>query len=143
MKSSQQEAMQIAGEYDLTLSQLRILFTLDHSGSPLSVGELATGIGLSVAATGRAVDALHRGNVVSRTEDLADRRVKRIALSEVGDQAVQRIAQARLEAAERFVGLLDPAEREQLSGAVDTLAALTERHLPSVPPSPSPTEQPA
>ena len=46
MKSSQQEAMQIAAEYDLTLSQLRILFTIDHRSEPLSVGELSTAVDL-------------------------------------------------------------------------------------------------
>lgn len=141
MKTSQQEAMQIAGEYDLTLSQMRILFTLDWADSPMAVGELAGMIGLSLAATGRAVDALHRSDVVSRTEDPDDRRVKRVALSVRGVEAVQRIAQARLDAADRFVGLLDEGERTELSSAVDTLEALTERHLP--PPFPQRTEQQA
>lgn len=129
MKTGQHAAMQIAAEHDLTFSHVRILFTLEWAPEPLSVGDLADAIGLSVAATGRAVDALHRSGIVSRTEDAGDRRIKRIALSERGVDLVRRIAKARLDAAEQFVGHLDPAEREQLDQAVSILDALTKRHL--------------
>lgn len=142
-KNGQQEAMEIAAEFDLTLSQLRILFTLDWTPQPLSLGELASAIGLSLAATGRAVDALHRSQLVTRAEDPADRRVKRIALTPRAVEAVQRIAQARLDAAERFVARLSADERTQLSDAAAVLEDLTARHLPSPFPTTDRSEQPA
>lgn len=154
VKRGQHEAMAITSAYDLTLTQLRILYLLDHAGeAPLST--LAEAVGLSLAATGRAVDAMHRAELVTRTEDAADRRVKRIALAPRGQVAVDQITRARFSVVDDFVAALDPAERDRLTVVVATLDELSERHLPPVPeacerpdhahpaPSPRPTEQPA
>lgn len=126
--------MAITSAYDLTLTQLRMLYVLDHEGEvPLSA--LAGAVGVSLAATGRAVDALHRAELVSRTEDAADRRVKRIALAPRGQEAVDQITRARFSVVDEFVAALNPQEREQLKLAVATLDGLSARHLPPLPDS--------
>jgi DNA-binding MarR family transcriptional regulator len=129
VKGSQHQAMAITAEYDLTLTQLRLLYVLDHAPEPLPVSALGETVGLSVAATGRAIDALHRGGLVSRNEDPADRRVKRIALSDAGTDALERITRARFAAVSDFVDALDENERAALAGAVATLDELAARHL--------------
>jgi DNA-binding MarR family transcriptional regulator len=66
MRTAQTEVFQIVGELDLSMTQLKILHILDGSGQELTPSELAQFIGLSPAATGRAVDAMTRAGLVSR-----------------------------------------------------------------------------
>lgn len=133
VKGSQHQAMAITAEYDLTLTQLRLLYVLDHAPEPLPVSALGEAVGLSVAATGRAIDALHRSGFVSRNEDPVDRRIKRIALSSDGHDAIERITRARFSAVRDFVGALDDDERAALTEAIDTLGVLAEAHFPAAP----------
>jgi DNA-binding MarR family transcriptional regulator len=67
------------------------------------------------------VDALTRAGVVSRREDEADRRVKRLALTPAGTDAVHRIARARVEALTKSVEKLDAAQRDALYAALAPL----------------------
>ncbi|MBO9532219.1 MAG: MarR family transcriptional regulator [Solirubrobacteraceae bacterium] len=152
VKGSQHQAMALTAEYDLTLTQLRLLYVLDHAGEPRPVSALGEAVGLSPAATGRAIDALHKAGLVSRNEDPEDRRIKRIALSEPGHDAIERITRARFAAIRDFVGALSGEERTALEGAIDTLADLSADHFPgfapgctpgATPTSPDPQETPA
>jgi DNA-binding MarR family transcriptional regulator len=129
-KGGNHGAMNAIGEYELTLSQLRALFVLENSEHDLAVNEIADQVGLSMAAMGRAIDALHKNGLVQRREDEADRRIKRITLTEQGATAIERIGQARMAGIRTFVDQLDEQERDQLTAAVDTLDALTAKHLP-------------
>jgi DNA-binding MarR family transcriptional regulator len=130
MKGSQGEVMAATAEFDLTLSQLRILFILEGAEHDLAVNELAERISLSMAATGRAVDAVVRAGLLSRREDDSDRRIKRIGLTELGRQAIARISDARRQVTERFVGKLNAEERAALESAVNTISALAATHVP-------------
>jgi DNA-binding MarR family transcriptional regulator len=129
-KDSQSGVVAATAKFDLTLSQLRMLFVLDHEGSALAVNELADRVSLSMAAAGRAVDALVRSGLLSRREDADDRRVKRIALAPKGVRTIEQIGAARRQSLERFVGALSATERAALSAAVATLGALTRVHFP-------------
>lgn len=133
MKGSHSETMDVAMEFELTLSQLRTLFLLDHSDAPLAVNEIAERISLSMPAAGRAIDALHKSGLVSRREDPVDRRIKRIELTVRGADAIHRISAARIAAVQRLVDSLSPAEREQLEAATTTLDDVVANHLPSHP----------
>jgi DNA-binding MarR family transcriptional regulator len=121
MKTAQAEVFHVVEELELSMTQLKILHILDGSDQELTPSELAQIVGLSPAATGRAVDALVRGGVVSRRDDDADRRVKRLALTAVGTAAVTRIARARLDGLAKVVDTLDPAQRDALSAALAPL----------------------
>lgn len=118
MKTTQTGVFDMAVELDLTLSQLRALFVLSHCDRELALGELAPAVGLSVAATGRLVDALVRSGLVSRREDCADRRIKRLALTAHGEEAIERLAAARRDGLRGFVETLEPDVREQLAQAL-------------------------
>jgi len=130
MKGSQAEVMSATAEFELTMTQLRMLFVLEHAGRDMAVNELAEQVGLSMAATGRAVDIVVRTGLLSRREDESDRRIKRIGLTESGRAAIVQIGQARRRAVEAFVAKLDADERAALDAAVATLGALTSLHLP-------------
>jgi DNA-binding MarR family transcriptional regulator len=121
MKTAQGEVFKIVGELDLSMTQLKMLFVLDGTDHELTPSELAKFVGLSPAATGRAVDALARQDIVSRREDQTDRRVKRLALTDHGRECVDRISAARLEGLLTLTETLDPAQREALSLALAPL----------------------
>jgi DNA-binding MarR family transcriptional regulator len=125
-KGAQSEVLQVAAALDLSLSQLRALHALDAADRPLALHEVADRIGLSVAATGRAVDVMVRGGLASRREDEADRRVKRIAITDAGRDAVNRLIAARREGMTRFVATLSDPERERLSAALAPILARPE-----------------
>jgi DNA-binding MarR family transcriptional regulator len=129
MRTSQNEVFQLVEELELSMTQLKILHILDGSGKELTPSELAQFIGLSPAATGRAVDVMARAGLVSRREDDVDRRVKRLALTPDGLAAVTKITEARITGLTRIVEDLDPDQRAALSAALAPLIA-------SVPPSP-------
>lgn len=69
---------------DLTVSQLRMLFVLLRSETACPVHEVADGVGLSLAAAGRAADRLVASGLIDRREDGRDRRVKRLSLTAAG-----------------------------------------------------------
>jgi DNA-binding MarR family transcriptional regulator len=130
MKGNQAQVMAATAEFDLTLTQLRMMFVLQHAGEDLAVNALAESVALSVAATGRAVDAMVRVGLLSRREDDIDRRIKRIGLTRSGHRAIAKISLARSRAVEAFVRKLDAGERAELDAAVETLGSLTSVHMP-------------
>jgi DNA-binding MarR family transcriptional regulator len=130
IKDSQTEVMTVTAEFDLTMSQLRMLFVLDKARADLAVNEVADQVSLSMAAAGRAVDGLVRGGLLSRREDPIDRRIKRIGLTDAGKRAIEQIGAARRHSVERFVDALNKTERAALAAAVATLGELTRKHFP-------------
>jgi DNA-binding MarR family transcriptional regulator len=121
MKTAQGEVFKIVDELELTMTQLKMLFVLDNAGHEPTPSELARFVGLSPAATGRAVDALVRREILSRREDDADRRVKRLALTAQGREVVERISTARRLGLLRLTLTLDAEQREALSAALAPL----------------------
>ena len=123
MKTTQGGVFQVAGELELTLSQLRALFLLAYGDHAPALSELAHDVGLSVAATGRAIDSLVRAGLVSRREDDADRRVKRLALTDDGEEMLARIGAARREGLRQFAAALDDDARAQFARALSLIPA--------------------
>lgn len=77
----------------LTLSQFKILMLLARHGN-VSGGELAGMLGVGLAALSGMVDRLVQQDLVARTEDLHDRRVRRIGLSRKGAELIGSIVNA-------------------------------------------------
>ncbi|HET8642128.1 MAG TPA: MarR family transcriptional regulator [Pseudonocardiaceae bacterium] len=91
------KATSLAGAYaagsGLNPTDRRALQLLDElSGEPVTVGALATRLGLSPAATTALVDRLVGANLVERVRDLPDRRRIRIQLT----PAARRLGAAHL-----------------------------------------------
>jgi DNA-binding MarR family transcriptional regulator len=121
VKSAEADVFRVAAELDLSLSQIRAMFVLSHTERELGLSELAEAVGLSVAATGRAVDVLVRHGLVARQEDADDRRVKRILLTASGQDKIVRLHAARREGLRQFVGTLSAAERDVFSRALEPI----------------------
>jgi DNA-binding MarR family transcriptional regulator len=120
-QGSESSLVAVAAELDLSLSQIRALLVMWQASQPLSLGELARGVGLSDAATVRVVDRLISAGLADRREDARDRRIKRISLSAFGDQTVNRLVDAKRAGLERFAESLTPQERERLTAALEPI----------------------
>ena len=110
-------------ELELTLSQVRAIHMLECSDpEPLSGGRVAERLGISPAATSRALDGLVNKGFLVRTESDEDRRVRLFAITAAGRAAAERLAALKRAQLERFVAGLEPGQREALSAALDELA---------------------
>ena len=127
-KIGEAHGIQLAAGLDMSFSQLCILFILDTSDHEPALHELAERLGLSMAATGRAVDVLVREGLVSRREDEHDRRVKRIVIAEPGEQLILKLTEAHKEGLRAFAALLTDEERENLFNALAPILARPEFH---------------
>lgn len=124
-KEDEGEMFDIARELDLTLSQVCAMFVIQHADHPMTLTELAPRVRLSVAATGRLLDGLERHGLVARSEDPADRRVKRLTLTPQADALTERFHTARREALRTFTKTLSDEQRDQIGRA---LASVLEEH---------------
>ncbi|HET9139131.1 MarR family winged helix-turn-helix transcriptional regulator [Actinophytocola sp.] len=120
-----------ASGLDLSFSQLCTLFILDTSDHEPSLHELADQLGLSVAAAGRAVDAMVREGLLARREDEHDRRVKRISLAGPGEQLLLRLTEAHTEGLRAFAERLTERERQSLHDALAPILAQPELQHPN------------
>ncbi len=131
--ASNRDFLPETSELDLSLTQLKALFLIGApTEEPLSMKSLAEGLGLSFAATSRAVDALCKRGLMDRDEDSDDRRIKRVSLTLKGRRAVDRLTAIRLAGLERLVETFSPDEREKLAVALEPILAREEirRFLP-------------
>lgn len=108
---------------DMTFSQARAIMALGQSGEPLPINELATRIQLSVAAAGRNVEQLVRAGLVDRVEDDADRRIKRVSLSEKGRGQISQFVTAKRSRAIEVINSLEPDDRVRLLAAFTPILA--------------------
>jgi len=109
-------AYAIFEELDLTLTQVKTLCAL--SDDELTVKQLGERLGLSLPGASRAVDALVDRELIGRREDTADRRMKRLRLTDTGRASLERLDEARLAGLETFTATLPPAQAERLSAAL-------------------------
>ncbi len=120
-KSCQSDVFEAVGALELTITQIKVLHHLEHTVAPLSVKEAAELVSLSLPAASRAVDDLVRRGFVQRTEDLLDRRMKRVSITDQGLAAIRQINAARLSGLEQFGETLTAPERTKLLAALSKL----------------------
>jgi DNA-binding MarR family transcriptional regulator len=116
--SSSREFFAALQEAGISFTQLKCLGRLSEADGALSLGGLSEQLGLSLAATSRAVDALVQRGEIKREEDPGDRRSKLVTLSSRGRATHERILAVRLAGVRRFVESLEPAESEALGAAL-------------------------
>jgi DNA-binding MarR family transcriptional regulator len=106
----------------LTLSQLKILMLLFRHGN-VSGGELAGLLGVGLATLSGMVDRLVLQDLVTRTEDLHDRRVRRIGLTKAGSELIASIFNA---GAEKMRSLLSRLSAEELDAVAQATLLLVK-----------------
>lgn len=124
-KNCNSDLFEAVGALELTLTQIKLLHHLeDQSPRELTLKEAAELVRVSLPAASRMVDDLVRRGFAQRREDLEDRRMKRVCLTEDGRTVIRRLNAARLSGLEQFTGTLTAPERQSLATA---LARLLER----------------
>ena len=105
-------------ELDLSFTQIKALCALETDGQERSVKALADSLGVSLPAMSRAVDGLFERGFVGREEDKADRRMKRVRLTESGRQVPLALNEARLSALQELISSLTEPEADALGSAL-------------------------
>jgi len=125
-KNCTADLFEAAGALELTLTQIKLLHHLEAAGRELTLKEGAELVHVSLPAASRAVDDLFRRGYVERHEDLVDRRMKRVSLTEPGSAVIRRLNAARISGLEQFTETLTPPERRTLAQALTKLLAHQE-----------------
>ena len=108
----------------LTLTQIKILMLLARHGS-VSGGELAGLLGVGPAALSGMIDRLVAQDLVARTEDLHDRRVRRITLTKAGSELIGGILDAGAEQLRTVLSRLSDEELATVARAMHLLVDAT------------------
>jgi len=122
MQTHGRDLVHLAHEFELSFSQLKALHFV-HDQADLSVKALGESLGLSLAAMSRAADELVQRGLMDRTEDPADRRIKRLRLTTEGHSLVQKMRELRMAGFEQFVATLSPKEKAQLLKTLEPILA--------------------
>jgi len=76
---------------------------------------------VTTAAASQLVDHLVRLGLLERTEDLADRRIKRLTLTPAGHALAETLVDTRRKWMEKFTNSLTPEQRDDISKALQVL----------------------
>jgi DNA-binding MarR family transcriptional regulator len=115
-------AIRVIDESGLNFIPMKVLMTLAGTlDEAPTLSPIAEKLGLSLPSASRAVDVLVNRELVARTEDPDDRRQRRLALTDSGQQLAERIMAARLEGLGQFAASLTEPEREHLDEALSRL----------------------
>jgi DNA-binding MarR family transcriptional regulator len=120
-KNCNSDLFAAVGALELTLTQIKLLHHLEQTDRELTLKEAAELVLISLPAMSRTVDDLVRRGFVERHEDIEDRRMKRVQLTEDGRAVIRRLNAARLNGLEKFTQTLTDAERRALSAALSKL----------------------
>lgn len=107
-------------ESDLSLSQVNALFRLYHHG-PGSVNDLAQHLGVTKAAVSQLLDSLITAELIVRSENPEDRRMKLIALTDKGKSLVLRSMAIRQAWLADLAQELTEAEKAEILPAIQLL----------------------
>jgi DNA-binding MarR family transcriptional regulator len=110
-------------ESGLSLTQFKALLMLagPEGEEPYAGRDIAERLQVSLASVSRAVDELVRSRLVSRVEDLEDRRVRRLTITDKGRRLAGEIVAARVADMEAFAASLTPAQRRKLDAALEAM----------------------
>jgi DNA-binding MarR family transcriptional regulator len=120
-KNCNSDLFEAMGVLELTITQIKLLHQLEVATRELTLKEAAELVPLSLAAASRTVDDLVRRQMVERHEDVEDRRMKRIQLTDEGRAVIRKLNAARLDGFEQFTATLNDDERRLLAGALSKL----------------------
>ena len=120
MRRSMRDFIQFSKDSGLTLPQMSTLFHLHH-GSRCGVSDIGELLGVTNAAASQMVDRLVHYELIERSEDPVDRRVKQLRLTEKGRDIVQESIEARRRWMEKLTTALTNDEQESIITALTIL----------------------
>ncbi len=108
----------------ISMSQFNAMMRLDHCAS-CGVSDIAEHLGITSAAVSQLLEKLVQQGYIVRTEGLHDRRLKAIALTDSGRQLLADTIREREKWVADLNDRLTPAEREQITAALNILIEKT------------------
>jgi DNA-binding MarR family transcriptional regulator len=109
-----------ARERGLSMSQLGALFHIHHSGSS-GVTDLGDDLGVTSSAASQMLERLVQQELILRSEDPSDRRVKQIILTDKGLQVVQESMHTRQRWLSDLAENLSDSEKGAIIAALNIL----------------------
>lgn len=122
MRHSMRNILRHARASGLSMSHLGAIFHTQRMGS-CGVTKIGEHLGVSSAAASQMLERLVQQKLVSRTEDPDDRRVRRIVLTEKGQQILDEGMRARHSWLNDVAKSLSDSEKETISSALKILIA--------------------
>jgi DNA-binding MarR family transcriptional regulator len=118
-------------ELDLSMAQLKTLFTLYDSGA-LPIGQIAEALGIGQPTASHLVDRLVQSGYVARTEDPVDRRRTLAELSPDGIKLLDQLRDVRNEPLQRWLAQLDDTTLTALQFGFQALADIAKAETTSI-----------
>jgi DNA-binding MarR family transcriptional regulator len=122
-----------ARESGLSMSQLGALFHIHRSGSS-GVTDLGDDLGVTSSAASQMLERLVQQELVLRSEDPSDRRVKQIILTDKGFQVLQGSMRTRQSWLSDLAETLSDSEKEAIIAALSILIDRANRLVQPVEP---------
>ena len=125
MRNSMRSFILYSKENGLSMSQIGALFQINHGRS--NVSDLGDGLGITNAAASQMLERLVQQELILRSEDSQDRRVKHLVLTDKGCRIMQESVQARQGWLVDLVAILSADEKEQIAAALKVLIDKTNQ----------------
>jgi DNA-binding MarR family transcriptional regulator len=103
-----------------SMSQIGALFAIHRQGT-CAVNDIGEYLGISPPAASQMLNRLVEQGLIQRTEDPEDRRLKRLVLTDKGQETVQQSIRARQHWLQRLAESLTMEEQAEVSAALDLL----------------------
>lgn len=116
-------------ELELTMAQLRTLFTLAREG-PVSIGQVAEAQGVSLPTASHLVERLVQAGLATRAADPADRRRMVVRLTPAGEELVDTMRHGRQGLLRSWLSHLGHDDIVALLRGMTALVAAAERDVP-------------
>lgn len=110
----------------LSMSQIGAMFHIHREGCS-GVSELGDDLGVTSAAASQMLERLVQQGLVTRSEDPADRRLKKLVLTEKGIQVIQEGMQARQGWLDDLAKTLSDSEKDHVVVALKILIDKAKR----------------
>ena len=114
MRRSMRDFFQFIRETGLSITQLNTLMRLYYGGS-CGISDVGDHLGITNAATSQMVQRLVEQGLLARTEDMTDRRVKQLALTDAGRALIEQGIEARRRWLEDLTATLSSEEQENIT----------------------------
>ena len=116
---------------DLTMAQFRALVVVSHRPG-ITVGVLGNQLSIGQSAASLLVDHLVRGDLVSRVEDVADRRRTLLNCTIAGELLLAELRQGNEQTLKEWLAELSPEELEGAARGMHALAQVARTPAPAI-----------
>ena len=120
MRRSMHSFIQYAKKKGLSMSQIGALMRIHHQGT-CGVTDLGEHLGVTIAAVSQLIERLVQQELITRSADPYDRRVKNLVLTAEGERIVQEGIRTREEWLDTLSEVLSNDEKEQVIAALQIL----------------------